>query len=269
MARITNFIEIFFLFAILSLIIYFDSLKEVFHKKKENFDNKPVKTILYIGNSHTFTNDIPLLVNTFLESLDTTNFYLYTSITQGGVGLKYHTENLKVQEALKQKHDFTIIQPQSSEVIYNLENNAFEFHKYGEILINKAKQTSIKTGLYQVWIPQVQIDSNNFTDSQKRISTVREYLYRQQILHYTKLAKNTNVDIIPVGQSWYKATKECPHIALLGSDNHHASLQGSYLIALTIARYINNNKILSNKLSFPDTISGTDAKCLINSVNIQ
>jgi hypothetical protein len=197
--------------------------------------------------------------------------YSHTAITRGGVGLKYHWENTQTHKALEQKHDFTIIQPQSNEIIWDTTGKAVHFHQYGGYLLNKAKKTTIKTALYQTWIPLASGYGTVFkTDiplSPPQITTFREEWYHKQNRHYATLAYNNNADVIPVAQSWYKAEKKCPNIPLVGSDNHHASIQGAYLSALTIARYVNGYKIIPKGIFTPTEISVSDAQCLVGVVN--
>lgn len=232
---------------------------------------KPLKTILYIGNSHTFTHDVPFLVDSILKTIGTPNHYTYTAITEGGVGLKYHWENTRTQEALGGESDFTIIQPHSGAIISDTTPKALSFHQYGGYLLRKAKKTASKVALYQTWIPLASgygtVFKTNIPLSPQQIPAFREEWYKQQNIHYATLAYKNNADVIPVAQSWYKAEKKCPNIVLVGDDNHHASIHGAYLSALTIARYINGYKIIPKGTFAPTDISVPDAQCLVGVVN--
>lgn len=108
---------------------------------------------------------------------------------------------------------------------------------------------------------------NKDYDNRKFEQAERDYLNYTQSNHYAKLANQTFTNLIPVAKSWHKAEKECPNINLFGADQYHASIHGAYLIALTIVRFINDNKIIPDTLFVPNTISSEDARCLVKTVN--
>ncbi len=243
-------------------------------------DKRPVKNILYIGNSFTFINDVPMLVNAILDSTKLPYQYKATQKVVGGATLKNHWNNPDVQQALTKKWDLVIIQPQSTEITMDFvySKDLSHFHEFGGYLIDKALRVSPRVALYETWMPIAKSyghswwfnDANGNLEqlSNAEINQLIDGFYIKQNTHYTKLAHRfNNTDIVDVRAAWYSSTQKCPNINLYGEDNHHASLEGSYLAALMIARYINQNNRLPDTVFVPRAISVDNAKCLRDIVN--
>jgi len=272
-------------------VIGYNVLSENNYKKleqdyieKQKSQNKPIKNMLYIGSSYTSIYDVPLLVNLLLLSMKAPYEYQYSSITEANADFQYHLNNQKLQQTLDKKYDFVFVQPHPSEIITKNINETSTFYKNGKILLDKARKNSIKTALYQPWIPKMRFPlsiseqyipfllmynqkMNKDYINQEFDAITRQRYYEQSNRDHAILGYQTRSDVIPVAQSWHKAKSKCPKIDLIDSDNYNATIQGAYLSALTIVRYINNNQRIPSVIFYPTEIPNHDMKCLVNVVN--
>eukprot|EP01080_Neovahlkampfia_damariscottae_P005325 gene5325-9135_t len=69
--------------------------------------------VLFIGNSYTMNNNLPLLIMNLFKSSGQNITFKYSTALQGGKDLKYHSEQPKVKEFLESKWDFVILQDYS------------------------------------------------------------------------------------------------------------------------------------------------------------
>jgi hypothetical protein len=73
-------------------------------------------SVLFIGNSHVYVNNVPALVADMARCNGKPIWY--RSAVEGGVTLEWHVSNAQTRNLLRaQRWDFVVIQPQSVEPI--------------------------------------------------------------------------------------------------------------------------------------------------------
>ncbi len=182
---------------------------------------KPIR-VLFIGNSYTYFNNLPKLIESIAES-QKDGPRIETSVSlKGGMSLKWHWENGKAVEAVRRGGwDFVVLQehsllgkavPSGSEPKVDGPDAYFEFAQKFDAEI---KNVGAKTILYATWA------RDGFLELQRRLDDA-----------FTRLAQKIDASIVPAGLAWTVSRIEAPSIKLHMPDRSHPTMAGSYLNAL-------------------------------------
>ena len=163
---------------------------------------------LFIGNSHTYFNDMPRI---FVDICAENGIDMQvTMLTKGGMGLDYHADNEQTRfNILFGDYDFIILQHVA--------------HPMGEFEVMEAaadkimewiRQTKAKPCFYMTWTEE---DNEDF---QAEMSA-----------RYRKLADKYGCMVAPVGERWWEVLHNDPSEDLYYKDRKHASYAGSRLAA--------------------------------------
>jgi hypothetical protein len=166
---------------------------------------------LFIGNSHTYFNDMPKL---FADICRKNGIDMQvTMLTKGGMGLDYHADNEQTRfNILFGDYDFIILQ--------HVAHPMGEFSVMEEAtdrIMEWIKQTRSMACFYMTWT-----EENN------------EVFQKEMSARYRKLAEKYGCKVSPVGDKWWSHIHEHPDIDLYFEDRRHASVEGSRLVAQTI-----------------------------------
>ena len=186
-----------------------------------NVAAKPIR-VLFIGNSYTFYNNLPKLIESIAES-QKNGPHIETSVSlKGGMSLKWHWENGKAVEAVRRGGwDFVVLQehsllgkavPAGSEPRVDGPDAYFEFAQKFD---SEIKKVGAKTILYATWA------RDGFPEQQRRLDDA-----------FTRLAHKIDASIVPAGLAWTVSRLEAPSIKLHMPDGSHPTMAGSYLNAL-------------------------------------
>lgn len=168
--------------------------------------------ILFVGNSLTYTNDIPALIKELgkQEGLAIG----YTEFLYPNYSLEDHWNEGNVQQEIqKGVYDFVVAQQGPSA----LPESQVLLLDYATRLAGECKRANSRLALYMVWP-----------------SADRSFDLDNVILSYTNAAKSTQSLICPAGLAWKNAWNNDPALPLYSSDDFHPSLAGSVLAAITI-----------------------------------
>jgi hypothetical protein len=176
--------------------------------------------VLYIGNSLTYSNALPKLVDE-LARQDNVEV-LSKSIALPDYAFADHLADGKIQpEIANGQYDFVIGQqgpsalPQSQEILL----------RDAQTIAGLCKAAKTKLALYMVWP-----------------SASRSFDLDNVILSYGNAAKQTASILCPAGLAWKKAWENKPDLPLYSSDGFHPSPMGSVLAALTVYGAIKEKK---------------------------
>ncbi|MDA9749321.1 hypothetical protein N9U80_00475 [Flavobacteriaceae bacterium] len=184
------------------------------------------RKILFIGNSYLYYGDslhnhFKRMAEEYLEDYD--GSASVKSATIGGARLKHHdVERLIKPKAISsiEKFDLIILQGGSSEPL--TERNRQEFAFYAKKHIESIRKNDSKAALYMTHAyvkPHKDFKPN-------QIKVINDI--------YTKVGKENNVLVIPVGLAFDYAYREIPGIKLHKDDGTHPNLKGTYLAACTV-----------------------------------
>lgn len=172
--------------------------------------------VLFVGNSHTFTNDVPGLVTKLAAAGSVERPLLAYSEAPGGTSFRMHWENGRVQKLLQDvKWDLVVLQDQSSMPNYSKAERDLETLPFARNLDKAIRESGARTVLFMTWGYQP-----DFAAMQVRSR-----------LAYQDLASALGAELVPVGTAWERAIAKRRDLALWSGDGNHADMRGSYLAA--------------------------------------
>ena len=166
---------------------------------------------LFIGNSHTYFNDMPKIFRDICaeNGID----MQVTMLTKGGMGLDYHADNEQTRfNILFGNYDYIILQ----HVAHPMGEFSVMEKAAGQIM-EWINQTNAKACLFMTWTK----------DGDEADQPEMSARYRQ-------LADKYGCLLAPVGEKWWEHIHQFPEVDLFYKDRRHASPEGSRLIAKTI-----------------------------------
>ena len=187
------------------------------------------KQALFIGNSYTYMNDLPELINQIAISKG--NSLIYESHTPGGSTLMQHASNSNVQSLLNATAwDYVILQEQSQNPSFPPSQVATQVYPYAESLCEDIREAnpSAEPVFFMTW-GREDGDSQNCA-AYPPICTY-EGMQDRLTESYTEMAQNNESLLAPIGIAWKDIREQYPEINLYSSDGSHPSIQGSYLAA--------------------------------------
>lgn len=187
--------------------------------------------ILWIGNSYTFYNDVPQMVEDMakLNGVPVST----TRVLKGGESFKGHLTNPELHKQLeKGGWDYVVMQEFSSTPAYSTKFVADNILPYAAKIDSLAKKYSpnVETLYYMTWGHK----NGNTRQTDYPLDDTYEQMQDRIITTYTDMAYENHGKIAPVGVAWKNIRKNHPEIELYVEDNFHPSLAGSFLAANTI-----------------------------------
>ena len=187
------------------------------------------KNVLFIGNSYTGVNNLPVLTKNLALSLqDTLNI---DSNTPGGTTFNSHTNNATSLAKIAQGNwDYVILQAQSQEPSFPPSQVSAQTYPYAAILVDSilsANECTIPL-FYMTWGRQ-----NGDAGNCASYPVICTYDGMQSRLResYLEMAIDNESEVSPVGAAWKYVRDNHPTINLYSADESHPSAAGSYLAA--------------------------------------
>ncbi|MFA6958769.1 MAG: SGNH/GDSL hydrolase family protein [Thermoanaerobaculia bacterium] len=168
--------------------------------------------VLFIGNSLTYTNDLPRMVEAF--STAGQRHIRTTMIAGPNYGLEDLWNDAKVREAIGSKQFDVVVMQQGPSA---LPASRAELVKWSKTLAAAIREAGAEPALYMVW-PSLERASDR-----PRVSE-----------SYRIAAKDCGCRLLPAGDAWQVAWKKSGRLSLYGTDGFHPSREGSWLAALVI-----------------------------------
>ena len=193
--------------------------------------SQQTKEVLFVGNSYTYYNNMPQLVEQIALSFGDT--FIYESSTPGGANFNAHSTNAQTLAKINQQQwDYVVLQAQSQEPSFSPGQVANNTYPYAEILVDSiyANSSCTEPLFFMTW-------GRKYGDQQNCAAypPICTYLGMQQRLResYLEMAFNDSASCAPVGMAWKKSIAIDSTLNLYSSDNSHPSIYGSYLAACT------------------------------------
>ena len=165
--------------------------------------------ILFIGNSYTYCNDLPKIVE---QLSNATGKRVQTAmVTTGGVSLEWHWCNPETLEALDGgEWDFVVLQDYSLQAVEAPEKMRNAVASF----VPRIRNAYAAPLLYLTWARQ-------------HIPEMQDELNRTCL----SMARQLDITVAPVGIAWRKTLGACPELVLHTDDGSHPNTLGSYLAA--------------------------------------
>ena len=193
----------------------------------------PRLSVLFVGNSLTFVNDVPDLVQKLAASTAMQARLTVHSVTGGGARLEDHWRRGEAARALrKRRPGVLVIQGQSTEPL----NAAADFARYATLLKAEADAVGARTILFQTWARPPGDPFYSRPASGGSPAAMQARLNQA----YDSLALELNVDVARVGEAFSLVQRQSPEIPLLDG-SQHATRAGSYLAAAVIFRALHRS----------------------------
>lgn len=200
--------------------------------------------ILFIGNSHTYYNDMTEMVKglALAEGIHCN----ISSITASGYKLyQFADENneygVKVKEALSgSKWDYVVLQENREKIVQKFSST----QKAVESLYEKIEKTGAKLVMYATQSDKI---GNNFAINRKSMYLTNFQI--GEIITRNNFAISNEYQGLTAasGVNFMRIMTDYPDICLYKSDNLHPSVAGSYLAACTIYATIFQKSPVGNK----------------------
>lgn len=174
--------------------------------------------ILFIGNSHTYFNDMPDMVATMFRE----NQYdcEVTMIAHGGWFLEQHVNEPDVRFNILYGHyDYVVLQEHAHP--FGPEEKFFAAVRQ---LNEWIRQAGSKTVIYMTWAKKEE-----------------EFNQERMTVAHEQIAEEIGALIAPVGKYWWSYMRSWPEIEMYYKDGQHASPQGSEFAAKYIWDAINTD----------------------------
>ncbi len=191
------------------------------------------KKALFLGNSYTYANDLPLMVKKIAVSKG--NQFTYASNTPGGAGLGSHSYTSSQSVTLIDSFDYEYLILQDQSVMLADRENGFAkyFHRSfgaGDFLNNRSKRldTCHKTMFYLTWGRK---EGHSIFQPPGNFGNNYQEMQDNLTQNYGQLAEILDAQIAPAGEAWRKVVTQHPEIELYTADGSHPSVAGTYLVA--------------------------------------
>ena len=172
-----------------------------------------VKNVLFIGNSLTYWNAMPLMVEALADSAGGVKIFTQ-SVVYGGASLEDHWGFGNAQAAIALGGWDVVVMQQGPSA---LEASRVLLLEYARRFDTEIRKVSARPALYSVWPSQ---------DRLRDFPRVAE--------SYSLAATEVNGIFIPVTEAWNSTWKRDPNFALYSFDQLHPTVPASYLAALVI-----------------------------------
>lgn len=185
--------------------------------------------VLFLGNSYTYVNDLPLMTaNLALSNGDS---LIYDSNMPGGYTFQNHSlDNNSLGKIMLGNWDYVVLQEQSqrpSFPIGQVITDVFPYARFLDSMITHYNPCA-ETIFYMTW-------GRKNGDASNCISwpPVCTYNGMDSLLHlrYMMMADSNNAEVSPVGAVWKHIRQNFPLIELYQADESHPSVSGSYAAA--------------------------------------
>ena len=175
------------------------------------------RPVLFVGNSLTYVNDLPLIVEALADSvpnLAPSERLATAVIAYPDYALYDHWSNGTAVRAIDENRWNVVILQQGSSA---LDDSRVLLRDWTRKFDGKIKATGARTAMYAVWpLATRQFDFDRVNES------------------YTLAAADVNGMLFPVGEAWRAAWRRDPSLALYAADGLHPSVRGSYVAGLVI-----------------------------------
>jgi hypothetical protein len=175
--------------------------------------------VLFVGNSITYTNDMPALVHQLAAADPGARPIFAVKYTAGGWRLKFASEDDGLAALLKEvPWDVVVLQEHSRVASLPDDQRRREMDPFVRTLHAKIERAGARTFLFLPYGGQ-RVDGDSYQAAQSRLW-----------YGYSDLALQLPATVVPVGLAWGEALGRQPGLDLVGWSGHPNQL-GSYLTA--------------------------------------
>ena len=220
------------------------------------------KSALFIGNSYTASNNLPVLIANMANSVG--NTLIHSAQTPGGAQLNQHVANPSVITSISgSKWDFVVLQEQSQKPSFNPTYVASNVFPYAKQLCDTIRffDSCTQPVFFMTWGRQFG-DAGN-CPSAPWLCTY-EGMDSALAKSYNTMGTQNDAFVSPVGAVWNYIRNNDSTINLYTSDNSHPNINGSYAAACTFFTIFYRQD--PRLITFNSTVNSTTANFIRNAV---
>ena len=181
-------------------------------------DDRPLVRVLFIGNSLTYVNDLPAMIEAVAAQAGLKGRITCRAVALPDFGLEEHWNDGRAIRALQQERWTEVVLQQGPS---SLPESEAVLRTYTKKFAVEARARGAAVALYSVW------------PSLSRLASLEAVT-----LSYTRAAADVDGALVPVGAGWRAAWRRDPTLLLYGPDNFHPSPLGTYLAALMFFEHL-------------------------------
>lgn len=185
----------------------------------------PPVNVLFIGNSFTLMNSMPVMVQKLATSKNINANVVMSA--KGNHTFKMHSERADMYTDIKKATwDYVILQGFSRELSYGNEHIDTAVIPYFQKIVDTLRKNNscVKILLYMTWGYENGYSYMNEIGTYEEMSASIESGYRY-------LAEKFDFAIVPVGNVWMEVRTKYPDYKLYQPDEFHPTKIGSYIVA--------------------------------------
>ncbi len=223
-----------------------------------NLSYGTTRKVLFIGNSYTYTNNMPLMLQAFAAAKGDT--LIYDESDPGSYTFQMHsTYAPTITKIFSQKWDVVVLQDQSQEPAFPPDQVATDVYPYAHTLdsLVHANDSCTQTMFMMTWG-----HANGDPDNCAGYPVICTYDGMQQRLResYLQMTQDNHAIVAPVGAAWKVVRDSFPALSLYMADNIHPIVPGSYLETSVLYGSIFHKKALN--CTYTDGVAAADAHTL-------
>ncbi|HUV06146.1 MAG TPA: hypothetical protein VMX75_00365 [Spirochaetia bacterium] len=164
--------------------------------------------ILFVGNSHTYFNAMPVLLSRLAHANGKGPVETKRSVGSG-VDLEWHWHNGETRRRIADgSWDYVVLQDRSGGPLENHDS----FTRHARFLAAEIKEQGSRVMFYMTWANYLKAETQDLINRA-----------------YVEIAAELNALLAPVGMAWQNLYRRSPHPRLHAEDNRHANFLGSYM----------------------------------------
>lgn len=207
--------------------VYFSLILILFASTLSFAQSREKLRVLFIGNSLTYSNDLPSIVASIAKATKQRQFE-YKTVALPDYSLEDHWNTSDARKEIsKSRWDFVVLQQGPS----SLPESRVLLREYVKKFAEEIKRAAAKPAIFMVWP-----------------SFARRGDFDRVIESHQLAATDVDGILLPVGAAWRAALSK--NLQIYSPDNFHPSELGSYLAAWVIFSRLYGD----SKISMPDKI---------------
>lgn len=175
------------------------------------------RRVLFIGNSFTYSNDLPAIIEALAAATGQKRF-IHDEVVFGGYSLEDHWNDGQAMKAIG-KGGWELVVMQHGPSAWDGRPTMYE---YAPRFAKEIRRVGARPALFMVWPEKARLASDFDRCSET----------------YRTAAEMIDALLFPGGEAWQEAWKLDPSLPLYSFDDLHPSKTGSYLVALVMYEQI-------------------------------
>jgi hypothetical protein len=213
-------------------------------------DSRPARRILVLGNSRTYSNNMPDMLRRVADSAGSREKYQIVTEALPGASLEILWNDVRAQTLLSEDWDDAIVQGESRG--QSTPELQASFMQNGARILQGVKLHANAPKLIVNWVWDPIVFENN--------AAMRTESYHAVQSAHAVLAAQAGADAVNVGKVWESLRVQNPGIALT-SDGNHPTVAGSYFVALCLYQSLSNDDV--RRVTYvPDGVLAQEAAAL-------